>query len=81
VFLRVYDKEDKDLWSSSESYRLIIEKQIPRELWDMTIMWDTAIIQQAYPTLAPDALPEPNSQFSPAQLFMQAHREFDHVWN
>ncbi|KAK0752519.1 hypothetical protein B0T18DRAFT_92045 [Schizothecium vesticola] len=81
VFLLVYVKEDMDIWSSDESYRLIIEKHIPREFWDMTILWNTAMIQKAYPALAPDALLEPSLQFSPVQLFMQEHREFDYVWN
>jgi hypothetical protein len=45
AFLLVYDKKDMDIWSSSVSYRLIIEKQILRKLWDMAILWDKAIIQ------------------------------------
>lgn len=81
VFLFVHVKEDMYIWSSNESYRLIIERHIPREFWDMTILWDTAMIQQAHPALAPDDLREPSSQISPVQLFMQEHREFDHVWN
>lgn len=81
VFLFVHVKENMNAWSSDEPHRLIVEKHIPREFWDMTILWDTAMIQQAYPKPAPDALPEPNSQFSPVQLFMQEHREFDHAWN
>lgn len=81
VFLFVHVKEDMDIWSSNESYRAIIEKYIPREFWDMTVLWKTAMIQQAYPELAPDDLPEPSSQFPPVQLFMREHREFGHAWN
>lgn len=81
VFLFVHVREDMDIWSNNESYRLTIERHVPREFWDMTILWNTAMIQQAYTELPSDTLPEPSSQFSPVQLFMQEHREFHHVWN
>jgi len=81
VFLFLHVKDDTDIWASEEAYRHVIETQVPKEFWDITVLWNTEKVKRAYPKLTPKALLVHNGQFSPVQIFMQEHREFDFVWN
>ncbi|KAK1754537.1 hypothetical protein QBC47DRAFT_219875 [Echria macrotheca] len=81
VFLFLHVKDDTDIWASEEIYQQVIETHVPCEFWNMTILWNTEKVKQEYPELPSDALLVHNSQFSPVQIFMQEHQEFDYVWN
>lgn len=81
VSLFLHVKDDTDIWASEEAYRQVVEKYIPPEFWNMTVLWNTEKVKRTYPKLTPKALLVHNGQFSPIQIFMQEHREFDYVWN
>jgi hypothetical protein len=59
-----------------------VEKEVPREFWDIAILWNDAAVQQMYPSLDPTkAATVHNAQWLSVQRFMQEYREFDYVWN
>ncbi|KAK5661554.1 hypothetical protein OQA88_11462 [Cercophora sp. LCS_1] len=82
VFLFLHDKENNAaIWSSEEVYRATVEKQVPPEFWNITVLWNEDKVQRTYPKLTPKARLAHNGQFSPVQIFMQEYRKFDCVWN
>jgi hypothetical protein len=81
VFLFLHVKDETDIWGSEEAYRRVIEKEVPKEFWNITVLWNTEKVKRTYPKLTPKALLVHNGQFSPVQIFLQEHREFDYVWN
>ncbi|KAJ9156474.1 Major facilitator superfamily transporter [Pleurostoma richardsiae] len=82
VFLLLHVKEKERDISTPEARQLILEKEIPREFWDMTVMWNDALVQGMYPKLDPGREASVhNAQWLSVQRFSQEHRQFDFVWN
>jgi len=81
VFLLVQVKTGVDLWSSEQSYKAVLESEVPPEFRRITVLWDDESVQRAYPELEQEATKVHNGQFLSVQLFMQKYRQFDFVWN
>lgn len=81
VFLFIQVKEDLDIWASDENYRKMVEKSAPKEFWSITVLWNDAAVKKLYPKMPDQAMNVHTAQWLSVQMFMQEHREFDHVWN
>ncbi|ROW08193.1 hypothetical protein VPNG_06955 [Cytospora leucostoma] len=84
VFLLVQVKdslEDLALWDA-ETYKYVLQTQVPKEFHDIAILWGSYEVQGIYPLLDPlDAATVHNAQWLSVQKFTQEHPEFDYIWN
>lgn len=82
VFLFVHSKEETRLWEPGV-YDRVLEREVPREFRNMSILWSEDQMALAYPQLGqnPELTLVHNSQFLAVQQFSQANRQFDYVWN
>lgn len=84
IFLLVQVKdnlEDLALWDQ-DTYKYIMQTQVPKEFHDIAILWGSYEVQEMYPLLDKlEASTVHNAQWLSVQKFMQEHPEFDYVWN
>lgn len=84
VYLLVQVKdslEDLALWDK-ETYKYIMQTQVPKEFHDIAILWGSYEVQEMYPLLDPlDAATVHNAQWLSVQKFTKEHPEFDYIWN
>lgn len=84
VFLLVQVKdnlEDLALWDK-DTYKYIMQTQVPKEFHDIAILWGGYEVQEMYPLLEKtEAARVHNAQWLSVQKFMQEHPEFEYVWN
>lgn len=84
IFLLVQVKdnlEDLALWDK-DTYKYIMQTQVPKEFHDIAILWGSYEVQEMYPLLdRSEASTVHNAQWLSVQKFMQEHPEFDYVWN
>lgn len=84
VYLLVQVKdslEDLALWDE-ETYKYVLQTQVPKEFHDIAILWGSYEVQGIYPLLDPlDAATVHNAQWLSVQKFSQEHPEFDYIWN
>lgn len=82
VFLLVQVKDDTvPIWSDDSAYDKVLRDDIPQEFWDMTILWNDAIVHAWYPALPAEHSSVHQAQWLSVQRFSQEHPEFDFVWN
>lgn len=84
VFLLVQVKDNLEelaLWDP-DTYRYVLQTQVPKEFHDIAILWGSYEVQGMYPLLDTlEASTVHNAQWLSVQKFMQEHPEFDYVWN
>jgi hypothetical protein len=75
--------EDKiDLWTES-GYAAALEAHVPAEFRSIAVLWNDDLIERVYATGLPSkkARGVYHGQFLPVQMFSQAFREYEFVWN
>ncbi|KAG9663037.1 hypothetical protein KCU95_g4145, partial [Aureobasidium melanogenum] len=79
VFLLVDVKYlDTHVHSDDAGYASVLENSVPEEFRDMTILFDTTMLESWYPAVLEHS---PFWQMiQPLQLFSQLYPEFDHYW-
>ncbi|KAF2010540.1 hypothetical protein BU24DRAFT_356225 [Aaosphaeria arxii CBS 175.79] len=91
VYFLLHVKDDSlPIWSSEEVYRKTIEDNLPKEFWNMAVLWSEQQMRMYYPE------PFPNNVYNHAkapvhsvyrsahfamQWFAQAHPDYDFYWN
>ncbi|ORY70938.1 uncharacterized protein BCR38DRAFT_381075 [Pseudomassariella vexata] len=82
VFLLIQDKgNDATIWESKSAYDSLLQRSVPQEFVDMSILWNDALTQDTYKKLFPTVAIVHVAQWLPVQIFSQDHPEFDFVWN
>lgn len=82
VFLLVQSKDKSiNIWESDEIYNMALESMVPKEFWNMTILWDDALIDEIYYEIDPKARNVHVSQWLCVQKFAQDYPQFDYYWN
>jgi hypothetical protein len=93
VHLLVHVKDDTiPIWASEKIYRETLEKNVPKEFWDISTLWSVQLMRLYYP--GPFAKEDNFENHSGGdvhgvyrsahfalQWFSQQHREYDFVWN
>lgn len=80
VFLFVNIKDvSLDIYGNPEVYRDTLRANVPREFWDIAILWNERVLEQWYPKMGHWVVYW--HQFMPVQWFSKMHPEFDFVWN
>lgn len=91
VFILLHVKDDSiPIWTSDAMYHQILEDHIPREFWNLTVLWNVPLMSLYYPgpfenNIANIAGTPIHGVYRSAhfamQWFSQNHPEFDFVWN
>ncbi|KAJ9621989.1 hypothetical protein H2203_006870 [Taxawa tesnikishii (nom. ined.)] len=78
------------IWADKKVYQETVEKNMPREFWNMTTLWSEAQMVLYYPPPFPDNIQNIagsgihgvyRSAHFPVQWFAQQHPEYDFYWN
>ncbi|GIK02933.1 hypothetical protein Aspvir_006998 [Aspergillus viridinutans] len=81
VFLLLHVKDESLDITQEEVHQTVLEENIPREFWDMTVLWNTPMVTERYTGLDPSVTDVHHAQWLPLQWFMREHPEFEHFWN
>ncbi|PGH07518.1 hypothetical protein AJ79_06253 [Helicocarpus griseus UAMH5409] len=82
VVLLLHVKDEEIELEKEEVYREVVEKNVPIEFWDMTVLWSVPVVSQRYPHLVQKKLTDVHgAQWLSIQYFALTHPEFDYIWN
>lgn len=91
VHLLVHVKDDSlPIWADASVYQKVLQKNVPKEFWNITTLWSQKLIEMYYPdpyTWNFANMAKSNvhgvyrSAHFPLQWFSQQHPEYDHFWN
>lgn len=80
VFLFVNIKDlSLNLFGNHEVYMDTLKANVPREFWDIAILWNERVMEKWYPRMGHWVVYW--HQFMPVQWFSKLHPEFDFIWN
>ncbi|PLN80335.1 hypothetical protein BDW42DRAFT_194595 [Aspergillus taichungensis] len=80
VFLLLHVKDDQIPIESEDVARQIIKENVPREFWDITVLWNVPMVASRYP-LDPSVVDVHHAQWLSVQYFTLQHPEYEYVWN
>ncbi|MCJ1398202.1 hypothetical protein MMC11_001399 [Xylographa trunciseda] len=69
------------IFDNQTIYDQVVQESVPREFWNMTVLWNTALWGQLYPKIPESVRDVHASQWLPVQYLAQRHPNFDHYWN
>jgi hypothetical protein len=91
VFILLHVKDESlPIWTSDEVYRKVLEENVPREFWDLTVLWNVPLMTLYYPGPFENNIANMNggplhgvyrSAHFAMQWFSQNHPEYDYIWN
>lgn len=80
VYLLVNVKQrEADIYDNPDVYQQILEKVVPLELRDISVLWTERVMEEWYPEVGDWQVYW--MQYMPLQWFSKTHPEFDYVWN
>jgi len=81
VYLLVQIKEDLPIWTDSTVHEKAIQDSVPKEFWDMTVLWNDAIMREWYPLIPEKVNNVHQSQWLSVQKFALENPQFEYFWN
>jgi hypothetical protein len=82
LLVQVKDKKKTEaIYDDAFVYEEVKRKTVPREFWNITILWSEDLWDKEYPLIPPGPRDIHNSQWLPVQWFARRHPQFDHYWN
>ncbi|KAI4156759.1 MAG: hypothetical protein LQ340_000016 [Diploschistes diacapsis] len=82
AFLLVQIKDNSlPIFDNNEVYENVKQQRVPKEFWNITILWNEALWPKLYPLVPESSLNVHFSQWLPVQWFAQKYPHFDHYWN
>jgi hypothetical protein len=82
IFLLVQVKDDTiPIWTDPKMYKKVVQENIPKEFWNMTVLWNDAEMKELYPLIPVEVNNARQSQWLSVQKFSQDHPEFEFFWN
>ncbi|KAI5367246.1 hypothetical protein Slin15195_G023740 [Septoria linicola] len=78
LFLNVKN-QSADFYNDKAVYQEILDKNVPHEFQNMTVLWSETVLEQWYPKVGDWQVYW--SQFMPLQWFSKQHAEFEYIWN
>jgi hypothetical protein len=82
VFLLVrVEDEPLPIWANPTVYMESVHENIPREFWNMTILWNDAKMKEVYPLIPSEINNADQSPWLSIQMLAQEYTEFTHYWN
>lgn len=82
VYLSVQVKDESlPIWTDVNVYNAAVQNSVPKEFWNMTVLWNDAKMKEMYPKILPDVNNVHQSQWLSVQKFAQDYPHFDYYWN
>ena len=82
AFLLVQIKDTSlPIFDSDDLYKTVKQQRVPKEFWNITVLWSEALWPKLYPMIPESATNVHFSQWLPVQYFAQKYSHFDHYWN
>ena len=82
AFLLVQIKDTSlPIFENDEMYENVKKQRVPKEFWNITILWSEALWPKLYPLIPESSLIVHFSQWLPVQWLAQKYPHFDHYWN
>ncbi|KAH8601723.1 hypothetical protein B0O99DRAFT_562364 [Bisporella sp. PMI_857] len=81
VYLLVGVEEDLPIWTNATVHQQVIQDNVPKEFWNMTVLWDEKINKELYPKAQALVGNVNKSQWQPLQNFALENPEFEFFWN
>lgn len=81
VYLLVQIKDSSPLGTSSAAHDKALQDNVPKEFWDMTVLWDDTEMKTWYPQIPKEINNAHQSQWLSVQKFSEEHPQYDYVWN
>ncbi|OOG00333.1 hypothetical protein ASPCADRAFT_392504 [Aspergillus carbonarius ITEM 5010] len=81
VILFLHIKDSTIPIAQRDVYQQILQDNVPKEFWDMTLLWNTPQAAFHYPDLDTSVTDVHHSQWLPIQQFALDHPDFDFIWN
>lgn len=82
VYLLVQVKDESlPILTDINAYNEAVQNSVPKEFWNMTILWNDAQMKELYPKINPVVNNVHQSQWLSVQKFAQDYPHFDYYWN
>lgn len=81
IFLLAQVKDDTIPISDPTTYEKVLQESIPKEFWNLTVLWNDSEMKQLYPAIPAEVNNVHQSQWLSVQKFAQDHPEFAFFWN
>ncbi|KAJ9303051.1 hypothetical protein DTO271G3_425 [Paecilomyces variotii] len=81
VILLLHVKDESLDIQQEDVYREVLEENVPKEFWDMTVLWNTPLVAERYKKLDTSVIDVHHAQWLSVQWFMREHPEFQYFWN
>ncbi|PYI04603.1 hypothetical protein BO78DRAFT_462447 [Aspergillus sclerotiicarbonarius CBS 121057] len=81
VILFLHVKDPRVPIHKPDVYRQVVEASVPKEFWDMTVLWKEPAVAFRYPNLDSSITDVHHSQWLSVQAFALEHPEFHFIWN
>ncbi|KAG5301142.1 hypothetical protein I7I48_01055 [Histoplasma ohiense] len=82
VILLLHVKDEEIEIEKDEVYQQVVEENVPKEFWDMTVLWNIPTVSKRYPRLVKMKLTDVHrSQWLSVQHFALTHPQYKFIWN
>ncbi|QSS65861.1 hypothetical protein I7I51_06712 [Histoplasma capsulatum] len=82
VILLLHVKDEEIEIEKDEVYQQVVEENVPKEFWDMTVLWNIPVVSKRYPRLVKMKLTDVHrSQWLSVQHFALTHPQYKFIWN
>jgi hypothetical protein len=82
VYLLVQVKDDSlPILTDVNAYNEAVQNSVPKEFWNMTVLWNDAKMKEVYPDIMPQVNNVHQSQWLSVQKFAQDYPDFEYYWN
>jgi len=82
VYLLVQVKDETlPILTDVNAYNEAVQNSVPKDFWNMTILWNDAQMKELYPLILPTVNNVHQSQWLSVQKFAQDYPHFDYYWN
>ncbi|PGH34041.1 hypothetical protein GX50_03097 [[Emmonsia] crescens] len=82
IILLLHVKDGEIEIEKEDVYQEVVEKNVPKEFWDMTVLWNIPIVSKRYPHLVQmDITDVHRAQWLSVQHFALTNPEYKFIWN
>ncbi|KAK2804707.1 hypothetical protein FQN50_006547 [Emmonsiellopsis sp. PD_5] len=81
VVLLLHVKDESIPIDREDVYRETVEKNVPKEFWDITVLWNVPMVATRYPLLPKKITDVHHAQWLSVQNFAIDNPEFSYFWN
>ncbi|EGE83151.2 hypothetical protein BDDG_06095 [Blastomyces dermatitidis ATCC 18188] len=82
VILLLHVKDEEIEIEKADIYQQVVRENVPKEFWDMTVLWNAPTVSKRYPHLVKMELTDVHrAQWHSVQYFALTHPQYEFIWN